>query len=149
MFLKDSCRSGQLTGLQNVGQVLCLFNGHAATADGGTAIRNLAIDHREGIHIIVEDDGNLLADILAGETLPSLGTFGVHLDGDFHLVALAIVLTGIGNDFATEGALVVARHLQGNEVKHFDLFAILSVVCFRLHRPCQLEVARENTLGLG
>ena len=143
LFLKDSCRSGQLTGFQDVGQVLGFFDGHAAARNLRTTAADFLIDNGIAINVVVEHDGHLLADVFAGEAFPSLGTFGVHLDGNFHLIALAEVLAGVGDDFAAESALVVARHFQGHQVEILN-FALHD---FGLHRPGKLQVAREDGLN--
>ena len=39
---------------------------------------NLVLHVRIGIYETVENDGNLLADVVAGKTGPGVRTFGVH-----------------------------------------------------------------------
>ena len=83
----------------------------AAGLDGG-------LDDRRGIKLLVEDDGQALVDILAGDFAEALGALGIEREVNFRLAQVA------AHD---HGALdAAAVHLRA--LLHLDLFrAFLAV----------------------
>ena len=80
-----------LSGLEHVGEVIGLL-GSEVTGDLGASARDLLVDVRERIDIVVEDNGNGAADVVAGDGSPFLSAAVIHLHIDH--VALHVVVVG-------------------------------------------------------
>ena len=117
-ILDDLGRSGNLTRIEHVGQVLGLLDGEIA-GDLRLSLVDLRVDAGSRIDVAVENDGDALADIFARHARPLLRTFGVH--GHRNLgrgAALGVLLGGFRNDRTIERSLAVGRrNLDGVEVE--------------------------------
>ena len=80
-ILDDLGRSGDLTRVEHVGQVLGLLD-RKVTRDRRLTLVDLAVHAGGRIDVTVENDGDALADVLARQTCPLLRTLGIHRHRD-------------------------------------------------------------------
>ena len=95
----------------------------------------------ERIYLVVEYDSDGVADIVAGQFLPSLGTLGIHRHAHYRAFQFIKIVTGIGNHVATQRCFASFTSFQGNQLIHSP-FLIDS-----LHRPAKNQVAGQNISG--
>ncbi len=117
LFGNNHGRGRQLTGFQQVSQVLGLFQGETA-GNGGSAVRDHVVHTRVGIHQIVQHNGDAIAPVLFGDFFPLLGAFRIHGHGNLVAGTLVKVLTRIHHHFAVQNRALLSHRLQGDQVVH-------------------------------
>ena len=86
LFFEIGQRRGQRSGSENQREVRDLFLGEAA-GDPSVA-RDAPVDSRRGLHLPVEDDGEIAADVLAGHLAEPRGALGVQREAHRRPVVL-------------------------------------------------------------
>ena len=140
VFLYNRYRSCHLTRIEHIGQVFGLF--------GRESARNLRATARDGlvyigerIYLIVEHDSDGVADVVAGQFLPRLGTLGIHGHAHDRTLQFVEIVTSVGNHIATQRGFATLAGLQGDELVH-GLFLVDG-----FHRPAQDKVAGQDVAG--
>ena len=113
------------------------------SGDRRVASGDRTVDHRIGIYHAVEDDGNLLADIVAGHAGPDVGTFGIHAHRNGRLTVLSVLIdgAGIGHDTTVELGL----SCLGSGLDGYELVDVVSCETLgRVDGPHCPELGRED-----
>ncbi len=79
--------SGQGSGPEHDGQVRGLFGGEGP-GDLGFAPADALLDHRGGIDVVVQDDGQALLHVFGGDLVEEPGPLGVKIQGNIGLVEI-------------------------------------------------------------
>ena len=80
-FLEDHHRRRQRARAQDDGEVARFLDGELA-GDDGAAAGNTLVDPGGRIHVAIEDDGQMLANVLLSDLAENPGAHRVELDGD-------------------------------------------------------------------
>ena len=141
-ILNDAGRSGNLTRLEHVGQVLSLLYGEV-TGDARVAAVDLALYSRGRIYISVEDDGDSLADVLPRELCPLRRTGRSHRKVNLGRSAtLGIGLRCGSHGTAVHGGLAVDRAQRIESISAVEHILTLDA-------PLEHQIAREEVLHIG
>ncbi len=93
-LLQDLDGRGQRARPQDDGQIARLLDGELP-GDDRPAGRDPLIDARGRVHVAVQDDGQLLADVALGDLAEAPGPLRIELDGDLPIARRI----GVGRDF--------------------------------------------------